>query len=91
MDVISLEFDHTSPSLSTELWLNITEIVTLDSSTMQLKIRVGYFGLYVTQDLEWSCKRNISSFSGFNQLNDPIGALYTTDHFKYQVLFPGML
>jgi Ca2+ regulator and membrane fusion protein Fig1 len=89
--MMRLEYTQATSSNTSPLWSNITDIITSNTAPEHLEIRIGYFGICVNEQSKWACRSSVSSLSGPNQPNDPVGAIDAASRFKDEVLFPGLL
>ena len=89
---INFEYKLSTKSATSDLWANITDIATAAARSVDLEVRVGYFGVCVNHHLSgWICRSSAAEFIGRNRPADPLDAIGAAALFKDEVLFPGML
>ncbi|KAF2815945.1 uncharacterized protein BDZ99DRAFT_126213 [Mytilinidion resinicola] len=85
---------HSTKDFDHRFNATLAAIVTNKTATAQLEVRIGYFGLCVSKDP--SAKRVCAEGRGafrdrIGTAEDPLSLLGIMDHFKNDVLFPGLI
>lgn len=81
--------NHTSTENSTAF-----AVLSAAVSQVQLEVRVGYFGLCVSDsgDVGWSCSKNVHDLKNtFNSTADPLDLIGNGIHFKNDIVFPYLM
>ncbi|KAF1813000.1 hypothetical protein P152DRAFT_503658 [Eremomyces bilateralis CBS 781.70] len=90
--VLSLTYQHTAaPPTSTDLFRNISDILSTASESLDVTVRVGYFGLCINDGSGWRCHRSVPGLGTTGAPNDPLMVVEMGRRYKDEVLFPGLL
>jgi len=91
--LLSLYYQGYSPTYDTaqnnpQVFSQIANIV----GTSQLEVRVGYFGICVSNGGDWLCSNNATALaSSYTMDADPLNLIWVAKTFKDAVVFPYLL